>query len=45
MQDGYESKRISDMQAVFLVEIHTQYMNRRTPPALSTRFKDLYRTV
>ncbi|KAL9088023.1 MAG: hypothetical protein Q9165_006364 [Trypethelium subeluteriae] len=43
--DGYESKRLYDMQAVFLVELYMQYMNRRTPPGLSTRFKDLYHTL
>ncbi|KAI9692171.1 MAG: hypothetical protein M1822_006401 [Bathelium mastoideum] len=45
VQDGYESNRIDDMQAVFLVEVYTQYMNRRTPPSLSNRFKILYHTL
>ncbi|KAI9888199.1 MAG: hypothetical protein M1820_010243 [Bogoriella megaspora] len=45
LQEGYETKRLQDMQAVFLVELYAQYMSRRTPQGLSDRFKELYRSL
>lgn len=40
-----EPERLCDYQALFLVEVLSQYRARRAAKTLSTRFEGLYRKV
>lgn len=40
-----EPERLCDKQALFLVEVLSQYRSRRAAKTLSNRFEDLYQKV